>query len=53
MMATGLGDTLEGDYADVIEIKPANSPAPYMCILDEYGYYVVKESQLCQHRLVL
>ena len=42
MMATGLGDTLEGDYADVIEIKPTNSPAPYMCILDEYGYYVVK-----------
>lgn len=42
MMATGLGDSLEGDYADVIEIKPTNSPAPYMCILDEYGYYVVK-----------
>lgn len=42
MMATGLGDSLEGDYADVIEVKPTNSPAPYMCILDEYGYYVVK-----------
>lgn len=42
MMATGLGDSLEGEYADVIEIKPTNSPAPYMCILDEYGYYVVK-----------
>ncbi len=42
MMATGLGDTLEGDYTDIIEIKPTNSPAPYMCILDEYGYYVVK-----------
>lgn len=42
MMATGLGDTLEGDFSDVIEIKPTNSPAPYTCILDEYGYYVVK-----------
>lgn len=42
MMATGLGDTLEGDFSDIIEIKPTNSPAPYTCILDEYGYYVVK-----------
>ena len=42
MMATGLGDVLEGDYADVIETKPTASPSPYMCILDEYGYYVVK-----------
>lgn len=42
MMSTGLGDTLEGDYQDIIEIKPTNSPAPYTCILDEYGYYVVK-----------
>ena len=42
MMATGLGNILEGDYQDVIETKPTQSPAPYMCILDEYGYYVVK-----------
>ncbi len=42
MMATGLGDILEGDFADVIETKPTNSTAPFMCILDEYGYYVVK-----------
>ena len=42
MMATGLGDTLEGDYSDVIETKPTDSPSPYLCILDEYGYYVVK-----------
>lgn len=42
MMATGLGDVLEGDYADVIETKPTSSPAPYMVILDEYGSYVVK-----------
>jgi len=42
MMATGLGDELEGEFKDVIETKPTNAPAPYMCILDEYGYYVVK-----------
>jgi len=42
MMAAGLGDTVEGDYRDVILRKPTNSPAPYMCIMDEYGYYAVK-----------
>lgn len=42
MMATGLGDVLEGRYEDVIETKPTTSPSPYMVILDEYGYYVVK-----------
>lgn len=42
MMATGLGDALEGRYDDIIQTKPTESPAPFMCILDEYGYYVVK-----------
>ena len=42
MMAVGLGDRLEGDFADVISNKPTNSKAPFTCILDEYGYYVVK-----------
>lgn len=42
MMAAGLGDTVEGDYRDVILRKPTNSPSPYMCIMDEYGYYAVK-----------
>lgn len=41
MMAAGLGDAVEGDYRDVIERKPTNSPTPYVCILDEYGYYAV------------
>ena len=44
MMAEGLGSKLEGDYADVIEIRPTTSPTPFMCILDEYGYYAVKGS---------
>ena len=42
MMATGLGDRLEGSYQEIIETKPTNAPSPFMCILDEYGYYVVK-----------
>lgn len=42
MMAQGLGDAVEGDYRDVILRKPTNAPTPYMCILDEYGYYAVQ-----------
>jgi intracellular multiplication protein IcmO len=42
MMAAGLGDSVEGDYRDVVLRKPTNSPTPYMCIMDEYGYYAVK-----------
>ena len=42
MMATGLGDRLEGSFQEIIETKPTNAPSPFMCILDEYGYYVVK-----------
>lgn len=42
MMAAGLGDEVEGSYRDVIERKPTTSPTPYLCILDEYGYYAVK-----------
>lgn len=41
MMAAGLGEEVEGDYRDVIERKPTNAPNPYLCILDEYGYYAV------------
>jgi len=42
MMAAGLGDTVEGTYREVITRKPTNALTPYMCILDEYGYYAVK-----------
>lgn len=42
MMAAGLGEEVEGDYHDVIGRKPTNAPTPYMCILDEYGYYAVQ-----------
>ncbi len=42
MMAAGLGEEVEGEYRDVIERKPTNAPTPFMCVLDEYGYYAVK-----------
>lgn len=42
MMAAGLGDTVEGTYKEVISRKPTVAVTPYMCILDEYGYYAVK-----------
>lgn len=42
MMAAGLGESVEGSYREVITRKPTNAPTPYMCILDEYGYYAVK-----------
>jgi intracellular multiplication protein IcmO len=42
MMAAGLGDEVEGEYRDLVQRKPTNAPSPYLCILDEYGYYAVK-----------
>lgn len=42
MMAAGLGDSVEGTYREVITRKPTAASTPYMCILDEYGYYAVK-----------
>jgi intracellular multiplication protein IcmO len=42
MMASGLGESVEGDYRDLIDRKPTNAETPFLCILDEYGYYAVK-----------
>ena len=42
MMATGLGSMLEGDFKKIIETRPTYAPTPFICILDEYGYYAVK-----------
>lgn len=42
MMAHGLGEHVEGAYADLIESKPTNAKTPFLCILDEYGYYAVE-----------
>ena len=42
MMAAGLGDSVEGSYQDVITRKPTTANTPFLCVLDEYGYYAVK-----------
>jgi len=42
MLAAGLGEEVEGAYRDLIQRKPTNAPTPYLCILDEYGYYAVE-----------
>jgi intracellular multiplication protein IcmO len=42
MMASGLGSDVEGSYRDLIQRKPTNSDSPFMCVLDEYGYYAVE-----------
>jgi intracellular multiplication protein IcmO len=41
MLAAGLGEEVEGEYRDIVQRKPTNAPTPYLCILDEYGYYAV------------
>lgn len=41
-MAVGLGSRLEGSWAQVLDSKPTNAPSPFMCVLDEYGYYAVE-----------
>lgn len=42
MMGGTLGSRLEGNWADVVENRPTNSPSPFLCILDEVGYYTVE-----------
>ncbi len=42
MMAAGLGDEVEGEYHELITRKPTTAATPYLCILDEYGYYAVQ-----------
>lgn len=42
MMAAGLGDSVEGEFKDLIQKKPTNAETPFLCILDEYGYYAVE-----------
>jgi intracellular multiplication protein IcmO len=44
MMATGLGNLLEGTIQEVVEVNPTKGNTPFITILDEYGYYAVKGS---------
>jgi len=41
MLAAGLGEDVEGEYREIVQRKPTNSPTPFLCVLDEYGYYAV------------
>jgi intracellular multiplication protein IcmO len=42
MMSAGLGSEVEGSYRELISRKPTNALTPFMCILDEYGYYAIE-----------
>lgn len=39
MMAKTLGDKIEGTYEELNESRPTASPAPFLTIMDEIGYY--------------
>ncbi|WP_318010183.1 TraM recognition domain-containing protein [Cysteiniphilum sp. JM-1] len=42
MLASGLGSHVQGQYKNIVESKPSNSETPFLCVLDEYGYYAVE-----------
>src|SRR5690606_25017035 len=42
MMGGTLGSQIEGSWFDVVENRPTSSPSPFLCILDEVGYYTVE-----------
>lgn len=41
MMGSTLGSEIEGDWQAIVENRPTNSSSPFICILDEVGYYMV------------
>lgn len=41
MMGATLGSKLEGNWEDVVMNRPTNSTSPFLCILDDVGYYTV------------
>lgn len=41
-MVEGLGSDVEGSRKDLEQGGAASLPNPYLCILDEYGYYAVQ-----------
>lgn len=42
MMSAGLGSDVEGTYEELIGRKPTNAKTPFLCVLDEYGYYAIE-----------
>nr|WP_250807966.1 TraM recognition domain-containing protein [Neorhizobium tomejilense] len=41
MMGGTLGNKVEGNWGDIVENRPTNSPSPFIVVLDEVGYYMV------------
>ena len=44
MMASTLGSELDSTVKEAIKNRPTNDLTAFFCILDEYGYYIVKGS---------
>ena len=42
MMGGALGNKIEGSWGEVVDKRITNSPSPFLCILDEVGYYTVE-----------
>lgn len=42
MMGATLGSQLDGTWTEVVEDRVTNSPSPFLCVLDEVGYYTVE-----------
>lgn len=41
-LAPALGNSVEGSYREIVQSKPTTSRVPFLCVLDEYGYYCVQ-----------
>lgn len=42
MMGNASGSNLQGSRQDIVESKQTRAPSPFICVLDEAGYYMVK-----------
>ena len=42
MMGRVSGSALEGSKESIVDARPTNSPSPFIAVLDEAGYYMVK-----------
>ncbi len=42
MMGRAAGSRLEGDKRELVDRRPTRAPSPFIAVLDEAGYYMVK-----------
>ncbi len=42
MMGGALGNKIEGSWSEIVDNRVTNSPSPFLCVLDEVGYYTVE-----------